>query len=65
MASIQKKEGKGEKGREAKARVSEPFAEGGMSFSAVFNGGDRGPHSSCSLRWRKILNTKRPGSTGK
>lgn len=37
---IRKKEEKGEKGREAKARVSEPFTEGGMSFSAVFNGGD-------------------------
>lgn len=38
-----KGEREGEKGRKAKARVSEPFAEGGMSFSAVFNGTDRVP----------------------
>lgn len=45
-----KKKGEREKGRKAKARVSEPFAEGGMSFSAVFNGGDRVPHGSCIAR---------------
>lgn len=56
-----REEGRGrEGGREAKARVSEPFAEGGMSFSAVFNGGDRGSRTvvARSPRWRKISNTK-------
>lgn len=49
MASMRKRD-RG-KGRKAKARVSEPLAEGGMSFSAVFNGGARVAHNSCSLRW--------------